>query len=427
MGKKQTTGEKKLSADDQKAIDLIRNNKSAGAGKKTKTAAATNKQSAEKTPAPAPEQPESNFSQNNDVAMNNQPDNNSTEQNSSAEPVAETNTEVSAQNESAASEKTGPINYDDPKFQNQGKTDPMPDDVVSRGYSTQKIDPTLANTIIPEPTFEAPTVDPEQAARQMRQLFQDADTDDASPNPDPQNGGEKKESGQSSENADTGKSEPLIPANSALADATPEERRQAAEQLTEIALDTYKLVKLGAQYIAKVDDTTLIDMELDGKIDVEMMVPDTEGNDVSINDFVGDYNKMVEKEIVVKDEFIEKVREPMIRVCMKNGWGATDEQMLAYWFGRDITQTVAMTVSMKRNMNKALKLYSKMWMKQNEFHINAQNAQYAAQQQQQQPQNSQQEQYQPADNSQQQPADQNSQAQPADQQNNDSADNNNAQ
>lgn len=154
---------------------------------------------------------------------------------------------------------------------------------------------------------------------------------------------------------------------------TDKERTQGAEVLVNGVLDAYAMLhQLGAK-AASVNLENLQVEHLEGKIDLGTQIPvdpnNPQGEAVSLGVFLESYNNECKKAIVLDPDFVEKVRPVMIRVCEKNGWGMTDEQYLIYLFGRDLTEKIALIISMKININKSLR-----FIKANHEALKQQNA-----------------------------------------------------
>lgn len=230
--------------------------------------------------------------------------------------------------------KTQEINMDDKSLQGNQTYTPFQGNAENREYATPKIDPNLTQDI-PEPTIIlANPIEQQKLAEQAKQ-----------------------------------KSEPLLPPNPAMVDpkTTPEEQRQGAEQLTDMLLGGYDKLHGIARWYCKMDEEDLQEAAMDGKIDPNMPTSlekrDKTGM-VTVEGFYQNFNKGVDQVIVVSDEFKEAVRDPLVRVCMKYGWGLSDEQFLAMKFTEDAATKVSMVVGFKKTSNKFFKLFSKQFMDQ---------------------------------------------------------------
>lgn len=160
--------------------------------------------------------------------------------------------------------------------------------------------------------------------------------------------------------------------------ASIQEKRQGAEQLVDGLLDGYALLHQLGGWVASVNMDKLIEKQIEGKIDLELPIPiDADNNTISLKEFLENYNHEAKKAITVSQDFIDKVRPVMIRVCEKNGWGLTDEQYLIYLFGRDLAEKTALIIAMKKGINQTLSILEKTHIanKQQEAQANARKPQ----------------------------------------------------
>jgi len=159
---------------------------------------------------------------------------------------------------------------------------------------------------------------------------------------------------------------PFADGNPALNDMDFQDKKIACESLVDTALDTYEqLHALGQNYV-QVDEAEMIQKQQEGEIDLSMEIPvDEQGTTMSVMDFVEQYNQQSKEALQYDKEFGYKVRPAMLRVFMKKGWGMTDEQFLAYSFGKDILTKSAIVFSLKKTMNNTFDLLKKSY-EQNE-------------------------------------------------------------
>lgn len=152
-----------------------------------------------------------------------------------------------------------------------------------------------------------------------------------------------------------------------------QERRQGAELLVDMIISGYKSLHKMAQMAVEVSDEDLFEMHVEKKLDMNMRIPvnDAATEFVSLRDFFAEFNKQTKEALVVSDEFVAAIREPMIRVCVKYGWYMKDEYYILYKFGEDLGIKTMMVVNFKKTINKTLKtfmwVYEQQQAKQNTF------------------------------------------------------------
>lgn len=263
--------------------------------------------------------------------------------------------------------------FDFSKFQRNENSNAFGAQTFDRTYATPEIDQSLGEQEIPEPTFESQNISQEQVAQKITSAFSDSVPNAATMQPPPNSSASGlQNSSEQSTNKEQGSAttppgnDPLLPPNPALTALPAEEAKVAAEQAVHLFFEAYEGLHAGMRWVASIPDEKLIEMELDGKVDAKMPVPDPEGEFIPLDQFVQEYNESVKEKIVVGVEFKEKVREPLIRICIKRGWGVTDEQYVLYMIGKDLTTKMAMVGMMRSSINKALRLYSKIWLHQKE-------------------------------------------------------------
>ena len=154
-----------------------------------------------------------------------------------------------------------------------------------------------------------------------------------------------------------------LPPNPALNELDQAGKRLAAEQLVDLVLKGYsRLLDLGKWFV-RVDKEQIMEMQIDGKNDPNFTLPMDETGKVQITleEYVTTYNKQSSEALTVSLDFLNKVREPMIRLCIKKGWGVTDEEYLIYLWGEELAVKGSMVVGFKRSMNKTLNLWTKLY------------------------------------------------------------------
>ena len=157
---------------------------------------------------------------------------------------------------------------------------------------------------------------------------------------------------------DTGN--PFDNPNPALNDLDNKDKKIACQSLVDTFLDGYEQLHKYAQYVVKVDEDELLARHQAGKIDLNETIPvDEKGNEMSVSEFVGQYNEQSVEALQYDKEFGFKVRPAMVRVFMKKGWGMSDEQFLMYHFGKDIAIKVGIMFQLKKTINTTLETLEK--------------------------------------------------------------------
>jgi hypothetical protein len=142
------------------------------------------------------------------------------------------------------------------------------------------------------------------------------------------------------------------------------EQMYATEQMVDTVLDVYGKAHLLANRVTKIKEDKIAKAMEDGEIDPSLEVPiDNMGNSLGLMDYVQEYNTQLSDAIKLEDDFIEKVKPPMIRVFQKKGLAMTDEQFLAVAFGTDILTKGAMIFQLVKQNNKLMS----MWKEQSNF------------------------------------------------------------
>ena len=167
--------------------------------------------------------------------------------------------------------------------------------------------------------------------------------------------------------------------NPALNDLSPKDKKLACESLVDTVLDGYEQLHRYAQYIVKVDEDELLQKHQAGKINLRDRIPvDENGNEMSVSEFISQYNQQCVEALQYDKEFGHTVRPAMIRVFMKKGWGMSDEQFLLYHFGKDIAIKAGLVFQLKKMIKTTLEELEKS-------HKKTKNNQRPPQQQQQRP------------------------------------------
>jgi hypothetical protein len=197
---------------------------------------------------------------------------------------------------------------------------PLADAPIKREYATPKIQEGIQGEIV-EPTFHQPTFN--NNAKPVTPIVDG-------------NGAPS--------------SQPFKNPNPALNEVDNAEKKVACEQMVDAALDLYETAwGLGGR-LAQVSEEKLQSLINDGSINPKRRIP-VEDSSVSIFEFFQNYNNQVVEASKVDSTFKKKVRPPLVRVFMKNGWGMTDEQFLGIAFAKDSLMRGISLFQMKKSIN----------------------------------------------------------------------------
>lgn len=201
---------------------------------------------------------------------------------------------------------------------------PLGDNVEEKDYQKANLQSVGRLPDLEEPTFEPPSLE------------------DISPEMFGQSGG--------------GEDEDDIFGQDQLNDLPKEDKKKAAEQLTEMVLEGYSSICDFAGNFASLNEGQLMQMQSEGKIDLRMPIPVSPTERVGVVDFVQSYNSQIGEALEVTEEFKDSVRKPMTRIFQKKEMGMTDEQYLLVMFGKDVITKTATTFALKKQLTRTLEL-----------------------------------------------------------------------
>lgn len=194
---------------------------------------------------------------------------------------------------------------------------PLDEPVKERSYTKANINSDNLDVELEEPSFEAPN-------------FEDFDVQDEEPST----------------------------FNPSINDLDKKEKTIATEQMVDTVLDVYGKAHVLASNFTKIKEQKITDAIQEGEINPNLRIPiDEHGNSLALLEYVQEYNEQLSDAIKLEDDFIEKVRPPMIRVFQKKGLAMTDEQYLAVTFGVDILQKGALIFQLVKQNNKLIEMW----------------------------------------------------------------------
>jgi len=218
---------------------------------------------------------------------------------------------------------------------------PFDEPVIQREYTKPKVsyDPaTIGN--IPEPLYQQPNLDE----------LQEDDYDDDKP--------AKKEK-PSKPKSGFGSDDPFV--NNDLQDYSKKDADESAGLMVDTFLEGYKVAHTFGQKYFSLSEEEIVKKAIKGEINPDMRIPISQTKTISVQEFIGEYNRQVTEVLVVDEEFIDSVRPVMIRVFSARGYGLSDEQFLMVAFGKDIVQKGAQLYTFKKSLTQSLKMMTEMY------------------------------------------------------------------
>lgn len=131
---------------------------------------------------------------------------------------------------------------------------------------------------------------------------------------------------------------------------SPEEIRTEAEQMVKLILRGYEKLHGVGRWVGKVDDNELMQLHLNKKIDLDFQLPIGNKN-VAVREFFDTYNREIDENIVVTDEFKEAVTPPLVRIAIKRGWSMGDEMYVMMLAAEDLGTKMSILMGLKKSAN----------------------------------------------------------------------------
>ena len=165
---------------------------------------------------------------------------------------------------------------------------------------------------IPEPVFMGNTIDSNENAYNML----------------------SGEMGASPTGGNSGKSS--SPFNPMMNDISEADKKLGAEHMAKLVVDGYEQLHVFANKGLQINERKLRKMVANGEIDLSVQIPYDYGKTITAGEFIQDFNEQNKDTLTVSKEFKKEVTPVLTRVLAKRGAGVTDEQYLAYLFGKDL-------------------------------------------------------------------------------------------
>lgn len=226
---------------------------------------------------------------------------------------------------------------------------PLSGDVVKRDYAnnygTNDNDDTPIESV-EEPSFQPPPPPPppktDSTGQQSNSMTGNSST--ASNN------------GGGNNNSSASKPEQTPPLNPDMADLSDKDKKLGSTMMVDAILNGYKQAwGIVHEKWVKISDEDIMNWVMQDKISMDITIPIGQGEEVTIREFINTYNETSQTAFLVTDEFIDSVRDSMIREFSKRGWGITDMQNILQAFIRDSGAKAMALFSLKSTMNNILK------------------------------------------------------------------------
>lgn len=148
-----------------------------------------------------------------------------------------------------------------------------------------------------------------------------------------------------------------------------EEIKTQAEQTVNLLLKAYEKLHGVGRWVGKMDESKLANLHISGKINLEQEFP-LGAKKITAGQFFAEYNKSIDENIVVVDEFKDAIRPPLTRVAIKHKWLITDEIYLALLISEDLSTKISILIGLKKSanlvLNSCMELMKKQKTKDNE-------------------------------------------------------------
>ena len=138
------------------------------------------------------------------------------------------------------------------------------------------------------------------------------------------------------------------------------EQSLLAENTADTIFEAWDKVHELGRWLSKVSDDKLIEYHRTGKIDLQDVVTDENGNGITIADVFQGLNKNIDSVLVVEDDFKDKYKPALVREIKRRKLYMTDATYLAIGFGKSFVELGIATFSLRMNMNKQLKFFEQM-------------------------------------------------------------------
>lgn len=202
---------------------------------------------------------------------------------------------------------------------------PLDEPVVEKEYTKHnvKINPNDFKTDIPEPDFTPPPM-----------------------------------SGMMNEEQKDKPKKPSEPYNPEMKEMSNKDKNDAAGKVAEMVMTMYKWVNSYADSKLQFDERKLNKLQMEGELDLSIPFPFNQQVNMTAGEMIEEYNQQTKDTIYVSDKFEQETTPVLIKVLSKRGIGMSDEQYLAFLFGKDMlykTFQINQSLSIKKDILNQLK------------------------------------------------------------------------
>jgi len=147
-----------------------------------------------------------------------------------------------------------------------------------------------------------------------------------------------------------GRSSEPPPFNPSMNNIPDAEKKMGAEHLAKLIIDGYEQLHVFGNKALQFSDKKLRKLAAEGEIDLNVQIPYEQGQTLSASEFIQSFNEQSKDTLTVSKEFKKEVTPVLTRVLEKRGAGLTDEQYLAFMFGKDIIVKGVIIAQMRSTM-----------------------------------------------------------------------------
>lgn len=153
------------------------------------------------------------------------------------------------------------------------------------------------------------------------------------------------------ENHKTQSSSPENSFNPAMSNLASKDKRIVAENMADSAIGGYSFIceRLLVPF-AQINTQKIEEQIATGEMSEEItFVVDEEGNRANIRQYAAVFNPTVESALKVDEEFKDRIREPLVRICLKRDIGMTDEAFVGLELSKDAIAKLMILVDLKKS------------------------------------------------------------------------------
>jgi hypothetical protein len=148
--------------------------------------------------------------------------------------------------------------------------------------------------------------------------------------------------------------------NPGLSEATPSQKKKAAEHMADTIIAAYVQINSFASEYTKFDEGKMKFKAMQGKFDMAVMginIPISDDGDfMPLREFLDEINREADNIFTVSDEFKEEARPLLIEVFKKKGWGMTPEQRLLFMMLEDLTPKIIGVFTIKSSIKQVINI-----------------------------------------------------------------------